>query len=235
MEIIKLGILYFFLSSHGIRAKRENLIFGRSCFIPISFSAAGSPSHRRSIRSRRRLKTTDFEAHEADLPAGGNPAGNRKHTRCHARPFSDSSSSTRRRVRARVGACLLLRRQDSTHRVVRRRLGLLSLRRSNPSPPYPPFGHFYAAVTFHSSSVFNSRDPDLVQPPTATSSVFSLPNCVVATSKIICSILLAVICLLIRVLFDPNLVQSPVKLIWQLKILFLLLLSLDLLLSHQKN
>ena len=55
MEIIKLGILYFFfLSSHGIRAKRENLIFGRSCFIPISFSAAGSPSHRRSSRSRRR-------------------------------------------------------------------------------------------------------------------------------------------------------------------------------------
>ena len=182
-----------------------------------------------------RPKTTDFEAHEADLPAGGNPAVNRKHTRRHARPFSGSSPSTRRRVSARVGACLLLRRRDSTHRVVRRHLGLLSLRRSNPSPPYPPFGHFCAAVTFHSSSVFNSRDPDLVQPPTATSSVFSLPNCVVATSKIICSILLAVICLLIRALFDPNLVQSPVKWIWQLKILFLLLLSLDLLLSHQKN
>ena len=143
----------FFLSSHGIRAKRENLIFGRSCFIPISFSAVGSPSHRCSSRSRRRPppslssatfreallrpKTTYFEAHEADLPAGGNPAGNRKHTRRHARLFSGSSPSTRRRVSARVGACLLLRRRDSTHRVVRRRLGLLSLRRSNPSPPYP--------------------------------------------------------------------------------------------------
>ena len=90
-------------------------------------------------------------------------------------------------------------------------------------------------MIFHSSSVFNSRDPDLVPPPTATSSVFSLPNCAVATSKIICSILLVVICLLIRALFDPNLVQSPVKWIWQLKILFLRLLSLDLLLSHQKN
>ena len=90
-------------------------------------------------------------------------------------------------------------------------------------------------MIFHSSSVFNSRDPDLVPPPTATSSVFSLPNCAVATSKIICSILLAVICLLIRALFDPNLVKSPVKWIWQLKILFLRLLSLDLLLSHQKN
>ena len=43
-----------FLSSHGIRAKRENLIFGRSCFIPISVSATGAPSHRRSSRSRRR-------------------------------------------------------------------------------------------------------------------------------------------------------------------------------------
>ena len=97
-----------------------------------------------------------------------------------------ASPSTRRRVSARVGACLLLRRWDSTVKVVRRRIGLLSLRRTHPSPPYPPFGHFCAAVTFHSSSVFNSRDPDLVKPPTATSSVFSLPNCVVATSKIIC-------------------------------------------------
>ena len=39
----------------------------------------------------------------------------------------------------------------------------------------------------------------------------------------------------IRALFNPNMIQSPVKWIWKLKILFLLLLSLDLLLSHQKN
>ena len=39
----------------------------------------------------------------------------------------------------------------------------------------------------------------------------------------------------IRALFNPNVIQSPVKWIWQLKILFLHLLSLDLLLSHQKN
>ena len=39
----------------------------------------------------------------------------------------------------------------------------------------------------------------------------------------------------IRALFNPNVLQSPVKWIWQLKILFLHLLSLDLLLSHQKN
>ena len=45
----------------------------------------------------------------------------------------------------------------------------------------------------------------------------------------------AVIRPLIRALFNPNAVQSPVQWIWQLKILFLRLLSLDLLLSHQKN
>ena len=188
-----------FLSSHGIRAKRENLIFGRSCFIPISFSAAGSPSHRRSSRSRRRRcrrrlfgqlfsgrkphsskRTRPIYPPVATPPSTGIP-------RAVTRPFSGSSPSTRRRVRARVGACLLLRRRDSTHRVVRRRLGLLSLRRSNPSPPDPPFGHFCAAVTFPSSSVFNSRepghlqstpelsrDPDLVQPSTsATAFTFS--------------------------------------------------------------
>ena len=37
----------------------------------------------------------------------------------------------------------------------------------------------------------------------------------------------------IRALFNPNVIQSPVKWIWQLKILFLLLLSLDLLLSEK--
>ena len=39
----------------------------------------------------------------------------------------------------------------------------------------------------------------------------------------------------IRALFNPNMIQSPVKWLWRLKILFLHLLSLDLLLSHQKN
>ena len=112
----------------------------------ISFSPPQQPPPSLSPATFReallRPKTTDFEAHEADLPASGNPAGNPEHTRRHARPFSVSSPSTRRRVSARVSACLLLRRRDSTHRVVRRHLGLLSLRRSNPSPPSPPFGHF---------------------------------------------------------------------------------------------
>ena len=190
MEIIKLGILYFFslFTWYQSQERKPNfweIVFHSDLLLRrrISFSPPQPPPSLSPATFREALlrpKTTDFEAHEADLPAGGNPAGNRKHTRRHSCPFSDSSPSTRRRMRARVGACLLLRRRDSTHRVVQRRLGLLSLRRSNPSPPYPPFGHFCAAVTFHSSSIFNSRDPDLVQPPTATtatSSVFSLPNC----------------------------------------------------------
>ena len=56
-----------------------------------------------------RPNTTDFEAQRADLHAGGYPAGNQHHTCRHARLFSDSLPSTRRRVSARVGAWLLLR------------------------------------------------------------------------------------------------------------------------------
>ena len=98
-----------------------------------------------------RPKPTYSEAHDADLPASGNPAGNQQLTRRHARLFSGSVPSTRRRVSARVGACFLLRRRASTRRVVRRRLGVLPLRRSNPSPPYPPFVFFAAADAYSSS------------------------------------------------------------------------------------
>ena len=44
-----------------------------------------------------RPETTDFETHEVDLHAGGNPAGNQQHTRRHARPSSSSLPSTRLR------------------------------------------------------------------------------------------------------------------------------------------
>ena len=157
MEIIKLGILYFSLFSWYQSQERKpnfwEIVFHSDLLLRrrISFSPPQQPPPSLSPVTFReallRPKTTYFEVHEADLPADGNPAVNRNPTRHHARPFSRSSPSTRRRVSARVGACLLLRRRDSTHRVVRRRLGLLSLRRSNPSPPYPPFGHFCAAVT----------------------------------------------------------------------------------------
>ena len=151
MEIIKLGILYFSLFTwYQSQERKPNfwvivfhsdlLLRRRISFSPPQPSQSLSPATFREALLRPKI--TDFEAHEVDLPSGGNPAGNPKHTCRHARPFSCSSPSTPRRMSVRVGACLLLRRRNSTHRVVRRRLGLLSLRRSNPSPPYPPFGPF---------------------------------------------------------------------------------------------
>ena len=121
VEIIKLGILYFSLFTwYWSQRGKPFFFFQGSCFIPISFSAAGSPSRRHSRTSPSlppatfreallRPKTTDFEAHEADLHAGGNPVGNQQHTRRHARPSSGSLPSMRRRMSARVGAWLLLR------------------------------------------------------------------------------------------------------------------------------
>ena len=57
----------------------------------------------------------------------------------------------------------------------------------------------------------------------------------ISSSTTVISSSTAVIRPLIRALFNPNVIQSPVKWIWQLKILFLHLLTLDLLLSHEKN
>ena len=137
------------------------------------FSGSSSPAENHIVRSARGRSTRRWQP--------------RRQPESHAPSRASFLRQLAVHAPARVGACLLLRRRDSTHRVVRRRLGLLSLRRSNPSPPDPPFGHFCAAVTFPSSSVFNSRepghlqstpelsrDPDLVQPSTsATAFTFS--------------------------------------------------------------
>ena len=92
------------------------------------FSGSSSPAGNHIFRGARGRSTRRWQP--------------RRQPDSHAPTFSCSLPSTRRRVGDRVGACLLLQRRDFTHRVVRRRLGLLSLRRSNPSPPYPLFGHF---------------------------------------------------------------------------------------------
>ena len=147
MEIIKLGILYF-LSSHGIRAKRENLIFlgDRVSFRSPSpppdllltaaaaavtaagdFSGSSSPAENHRFRDARGRSTRRWQP--------------RRQPEAHAPSRAALLRQLAVHAPARVGACLLLRRRDSTHRVVRRRLGVLSLRRSNPSPP-PPFGPF---------------------------------------------------------------------------------------------
>ena len=164
MEIIKLGILYFSLFTWYQSQERKPNFFlvivfhsdlvlrHRSSFTPpqppqpppsAAVTAAGD--FREALL---RPKTTAFEAQRADLLAGGHPAGNRPHTRRHERIFSVSLPSTRRRVSAREGAWLLLRRRASTVRIVRRRLGVLALRRSIPSTPSPPFDLFASAVLF---------------------------------------------------------------------------------------
>ena len=179
----------------------------------ISFSPPPPPSVPPATfrEAHLRPKPTYSEAHAADLPASGNPAGNQQLTRRHARLFSGSVPSTRRRVSACVGACCLLRRRASTRRVVRRRLGILPLRRSNPSPPYPPFGLFCfrRRVQFFSDA-FSSSPATSVHPQSSSvhlqsySLRFGSPFSSSSSST-------AVIRPLIRALFNPNVVQSPVK------------------------
>ena len=86
MKIIKLGILSF-LSSHGIRAKGENLIFSVIVFHSdlllrrrISFSPPQPPPATFQATLLRQ-ETTYFEANEADLYADGNPVGKHQCTR----------------------------------------------------------------------------------------------------------------------------------------------------------
>ena len=133
VEIIKIRNSLFFLSSHGIRAKRENLIFWVIVFHsdlllrrPISFSppqppppspAAAVTAAGRRRHCRRRLPGKLFSDRKTQIskrrgpiytpvatpPETGNP-------RAVTRPSSPAASpSTRRRVSARVGAWILLR------------------------------------------------------------------------------------------------------------------------------
>ena len=190
MEIIKIRNSLFFLSSHGIRAKRENLIFFWVIVFHsdlllrrrISFSPSQPPQPPSSLppatfrEALLRPETTDFEAHEADLPAGGNPAGNQNLTRRHAPTFSGSLPSTRRRVSARAffsgdrtphtgssGVVLVFYPSGGPTRALL--IHLLAI--------------FASAVIFCSSSVSNSSEPspDLVPPPTATSQLCSGQLC----------------------------------------------------------
>ena len=87
-----------------------------------------------------RAKTTYSEPPEADLHASGNPTGNRHLTRPHSPLFSSGLSPTRRRVTARGSLSGHFRHLS---RLVRRRLGLLALRQSSPSPASPFFPCFW--------------------------------------------------------------------------------------------
>ena len=114
VEIIKLGILSF-LSSHGIRAKGENLIYFFSD--RVSFRSP-SPSPDLLLATAAAAVTA-----VGDFPGSSSPAGNhrfrgarsqstrrwqpRRQPATHARPSSGSLPSTRWRVSTRVGAWLL--------------------------------------------------------------------------------------------------------------------------------
>ena len=174
-----------------------------------------------------RPKTTDFEAQRADLHAGGHPAGNRHPTRRHARVFSGSLAV---HTPARECAC---------GRVAPPVTRLHSQGRPAPSwcssPPVVHSDHFFSTFCpfcrrrrFSSSSVASVHLQLASVHLQSYSLRFGSPFSSSSSST-------AVIRPLIRALFNPNVVQSPVQWIWQLKILFLRLLFLDLLLSHQKN
>ena len=190
------------LSQHGIRAKGENLIFffglavySISANRPVTVFHSGPlilfPNHSEQPHRRRisitpatfsgdifrrpffRETTTYSEPPEADLHASGNPTGNRHLTRPHAPPFSSGLSPTRRRVTARGPLSGHFRHLS---RLVRRRLGLLALRQSSPSPASPFFSLFLAFLPF--------RPPPTGLPPISAAWVLLL--------------------FLSRALFDPN-------------------------------
>ena len=98
MEIIKLGILYF-LFSHGIGAKGENLIYFFSDRVSFR-SPSPPPDLLLAATAVGDFPTSSSPAGNHKFRAGGNPAGNQQHTRRHARPSSGSLPSTRRRVSA---------------------------------------------------------------------------------------------------------------------------------------
>ena len=202
-----------------------------------------------------RPKPTYFEAQRADLHAGGLPAGIRPPTRRHARVFSGSLAV---HAPARECACgrvdpspvTRLHCQDrpapswcssppavhsehffSTFCPFRRRRQLLLL--CLPPPSLQLFFSRFSWLQFFFSrfswlQFFFSRFSWLQ---------FFFSRILYGLGPLFSSSSssTAVIRSLIRALFNPNVVQSPVQWIWQLKILFLRLLSLDLLLSHQKN
>ena len=168
------------------------------------FSGSSSPAETHIFRGARRRSTGRWQPRRKPAADAPSRAAFLRQRAVHAP--------------ARECACFLLRRRASTRRVVRRRLGVLPLRRSNPSPPYPPFGLFLLPPTrtvllrrlqFISDDFSSSPTPS-VHPQSSSvhlqsySLRFGSPFSSSSSST-------AVIRPLIRALFNPNVVQSPVK------------------------
>ena len=161
------------------------------------FSGSSSPAETHIFRGARRRSTGRWQPRRKPAADAPSRAAFLQQRAVHAP--------------ARECACFLLRRRASTRMVVRRRLGVLPLRRSNPSPPYPPFGLFCfrRRVQFFSDAFSSSPAPS-VHPQSSSvhlqsySLRFGSPFSSSSSST-------AVIRPLIRALFNPNVVQSPVK------------------------
>ena len=137
----------FGLAVYSIPANRPVTVFSlrspHSLSEPPRTTSSPSDLHHAGNLFRRplfRATTTSSKTPEADLHASGNPTGNRHLTRPHAPPFSSGLSPTRRRVTARGSLSGHFRHLS---RLVRRRLGLLALRQSSPSPASPFFPCFW--------------------------------------------------------------------------------------------
>ena len=180
-------------------------------------SVVGSPSHR-----RHRLSSQLFSGRKPQIPRRTRPIYMSVATRPENSPARTATSRfSPKACCPRVGACGYVDHLPMT--------GLHIQARPTPSCCSIPT----AVHPEPSLSTFLPISP----PPHSVSqssprfgSLFFISN-----STAVISSSTVVIHPPIRALFNPNVIQSPVKWIWQLKILFLHLLSLDLLLSHQKN
>ena len=199
----------------------------------ISFSPPSLPSTT-FWEALLRPKTTDFEAHEGRSTRRWQP---RRKQEAH----TPSRAAFLRQLAVHVPAheCACGRVPSSLvtglHTQGRPAPSWCSIPPAvQPEPSLSTFWAFFFFFFFASAVSFSSSSAPSVHPQSSSvhlqsySIRFGSPFSSSSSST-------AVIRPLIRALFNPNVVQSPVKWIWQLKILFLLLLSLDLLLSHQKN
>ena len=182
-----------------------------------------------------RPDTSYSKAHEADLPVGGNPTSKQSPTLCHTPIFSCGLSFTHWRMWAHYplsGGKIPSSGSSST----------VLLIHPSGGPPRAFLLHLFWQFRHCGTSISPLRPPivalSLCQvlcvpweglifisnhfSPQFESLFFISSSTVVIHSPI-------------RALFNPNVIQPPVTLLWRLKILFLHLLSLDLLLSHQKN
>ena len=147
-----------------------------------------------------RPETLDSEAHEADLPVGGNPVGKQSPTLCHAPIFSRKLSFTCWRVWARDPLSDVKIPSPGS-------FGSVLLIHPSDGPPRAFLLHLFWQFRLCGTSVSPLR------PPTIALSLCRV-LCVPWEGLIFISSSIAVIRPPIRALFNPNVIQSPIKWLW---------------------